>query len=304
MASAIDATKPADSSPALTSDLRANLLTAKNEITALQTSVAAAGDFKSDGTVAMTGAIATTVGTMTSSVADGASAVAFSKNTVALANSAALIERWQNNSVTKAAIRYTGSLQLPAGSTTNVSIDFGNQNTGIYNETQNGVLGVSYANQCMFSAGAIGAFLIAANPFGWSSTTSASTNNPDTRLYRGAAGRVDVCSTNNSTYGDVKLRNLIATAQPNVMAAAAPTIASAATIAPTVGITFISGTTNIDTITAPSPISAGGGQITLIPTGLWATTLAGNIALATTAVVSKALILTYDTTTGKWYPSY
>lgn len=36
MASAIDATKPADSSPALTSDLRANLLTAKNEITALQ----------------------------------------------------------------------------------------------------------------------------------------------------------------------------------------------------------------------------------------------------------------------------
>lgn len=57
MASAIDATKPADSSPALTSDLRANLLTAKNEITALQASVAAAGDFKSDGTVAMTGAL-------------------------------------------------------------------------------------------------------------------------------------------------------------------------------------------------------------------------------------------------------
>jgi len=168
------------------------------------------GDFKSDGTVAMTGAIQTTVGTMTSSVADGASAVAFNKNTVALANSAALIERWQNNSVTKAAIRYTGSLQLPAGSATNVSIDFGNQNTGIYNETQNGVLGVSYANQCMFSAGAIGAFLHASIPFGWSSTSSASTNNPDTRLYRGAAGRVDVCSTNSSTYGDVKLRNLIA----------------------------------------------------------------------------------------------
>lgn len=36
MPSAIDATKPVDNAPALTSDLRANLLTAKNEITALQ----------------------------------------------------------------------------------------------------------------------------------------------------------------------------------------------------------------------------------------------------------------------------
>ena len=60
MASAIDATKPADSSPALTSDLRANLLAAKTEIEALQASVAAAGDFKSDGTVAGTGNFTTT----------------------------------------------------------------------------------------------------------------------------------------------------------------------------------------------------------------------------------------------------
>ena len=84
----------------------------------------------------------------------------------------------------------------------------------------------------------------------------------------------------------------------------APTTASAATIAPTAKITFVSGTTTISTITAPAPISSGGGQITLIPTGLWSTNTAGNIALATTAVVSKALILTYDTTTAKWYPSY
>lgn len=84
----------------------------------------------------------------------------------------------------------------------------------------------------------------------------------------------------------------------------APTIASAATIAPTAKISFVSGTTAIATITAPAPISAGGGQITLIPTDLWTTTTTGNIALATTAVVSKALILTYDATTAKWYPSY
>jgi hypothetical protein len=86
--------------------------------------------------------------------------------------------------------------------------------------------------------------------------------------------------------------------------AAAPTIASAGTIAPTTRIVFISGTTAIATITPPSPISAGGGQITLIPTGIFTTTTAGNIALASTAVVGKALIMTYDSGTAKWYPSY
>lgn len=86
--------------------------------------------------------------------------------------------------------------------------------------------------------------------------------------------------------------------------AAAPTIASSTTIAPTKAITFISGTTDVVTITAPEPIASGGGQIVLIPTGLFSTTTAGNIAIATTAVVSKALTMTYDTTTTKWYPSY
>ena len=86
--------------------------------------------------------------------------------------------------------------------------------------------------------------------------------------------------------------------------AAAPTVASGSTIAPTTQIAFVSGTTTIGTITAPAPISAGGGQITLIPTGLWSTSTSGNIALATTAVISKALIMTYDSTTTKWYPSY
>jgi len=86
--------------------------------------------------------------------------------------------------------------------------------------------------------------------------------------------------------------------------AAAPTIASGSTIAPSTRIAFVSGTTTISIITAPAGISSTGGQITLIPTGLWSTNTAGNIALATTAVVSKALVMTYDSGTGKWYPSY
>lgn len=84
----------------------------------------------------------------------------------------------------------------------------------------------------------------------------------------------------------------------------APTIASATTIAPTTYITFISGTTAVVNITVPQALLATGGQITLIPTGIFTTTTAGNIALASTAVVSKALIMTYDATTTKWYPSY
>jgi hypothetical protein len=99
------------------------------------------------------------------------------------------------------------------------------------------------------------------------------------------------------------MQNLIV-ANLTATSAAAPTIASATTIAPTKAITFISGVTPIVTITAPSPISLGGGHITLIPIGIFTTTTAGNIALASTAIVSKALIMTYDATTLKWYPSY
>lgn len=104
--------------------------------------------------------------------------------------------------------------------------------------------------------------------------------------------------TGSPTFTDVKYSGLIATT------AAAPTIASAATIAPTKPITFISGTAAVVTITAPSPTSAGGGTITLIPTGAFTWTAAGNIAILGTAVVSRALTMTYDVTTTKWYPSY
>ena len=84
----------------------------------------------------------------------------------------------------------------------------------------------------------------------------------------------------------------------------APTIASASTIIAQTPEAFVSGTTNVVTIQVPLSMQSGGGQITLIPTGLWSTTTAGNIGLATTAVVSKALTLTYDSATAKWYPSY
>ncbi|CAB4152425.1 hypothetical protein UFOVP1377_13 [uncultured Caudovirales phage] len=89
--------------------------------------------------------------------------------------------------------------------------------------------------------------------------------------------------------------------------AAATTIASGTspTIAPTKSITFISGTSAITTITAVTPFDTlGGCTITLIPTGAFTWTTAGNIAVAGTAVVNRALTMTYDSATTKWYPSY
>lgn len=85
---------------------------------------------------------------------------------------------------------------------------------------------------------------------------------------------------------------------------AEPTIASAATIAPTVPKFLVSGIAAITTITPPPAILAGGGSITIIPTGLFSLALTGNVALATTAVLGKALTLTYITATSLWYPSY
>ena len=84
----------------------------------------------------------------------------------------------------------------------------------------------------------------------------------------------------------------------------APTIASAATIAPTTTITFVSGTTGLSTITPPVGIMETGGFLIHIPTGIFTTVTTDNIALATTTVVGKPLIMVYDALTAKWYPSY
>ena len=86
--------------------------------------------------------------------------------------------------------------------------------------------------------------------------------------------------------------------------AVATTLASAGTIAPVNPVHFVSGVAAIGTITAPPLVSATGGTIILIPTGIFTWTAAGNIALAGTAVVSKAIHFTYDATAVKWYPSY
>jgi len=78
-------------------------------------------------------------------------------------------------------------------------------------------------------------------------------------------------------------------------------LASAASIVPIARVSKVSGTTTINSIAVPAGMVAGM-SITLIPTGAWATTISGNIGLASTAVSGKALIMTWDGST--FYPSY
>lgn len=84
-------------------------------------------------------------------------------------------------------------------------------------------------------------------------------------------------------------------------------VASATAITMTGPIFHVTGTTAINTINGGSATGGSVGMgtcITIIPDGLWTTVTGGNIALGTTAVVSKQLIECFDSTTNKWYPSY
>ncbi len=81
-------------------------------------------------------------------------------------------------------------------------------------------------------------------------------------------------------------------------------VASATTIAPVHPVQFVSGAVAIVTITPPTAIALTGGRITLIPTGAFTWTNAGNIAIAGTAVVGKAIDFTWQSFAAKWYPSY
>lgn len=80
-----------------------------------------------------------------------------------------------------------------------------------------------------------------------------------------------------------------------------PTIASAATIAPTFAVTPISGTEVVKFITPPWTGFAG--QLIFIPGDAFTTSVttgtSGNIAKAVTAVANKPVIAVYDGTS--WY---
>ena len=80
-------------------------------------------------------------------------------------------------------------------------------------------------------------------------------------------------------------------------------IASASSISPVARITHITGTTAINTVVPPTGL-ANGESLVFIPNGAFTFGTGGNVAYDTTAVVGKAVVLTWDAGTATWYPSY
>ena len=188
----------------------------------------------------------------------------------------------------------SGNILVDAGAATNSGA--GGTATGVVNIGTTNASAVTIGNTSLTTTTSLTSTATGTITIGGAITTGI------VNIASGTAGaktiNIGTSTGTNIIAGNTKFNGLVSTN------AAAPTIASATTIAPTTQIVFVSGTTAIATITAPAPISTTGGQITIIPTGLFTTTTAGNIALASTAVVNKALIMTYDSTTAKWYPSY
>ena len=116
----------------------------------------------------------------------------------------------------------------------------------------------------------------------------------------GALNAVSIAANNDLTANNASIATFIA------MSGGVSTIPSAGTIAPVKEISYISGAAAIATITPQSPILGTNGTIILIPAvgSTWTWTAAGNIAIAGTAVVGRALHMTYTAITDKWYPSY
>lgn len=83
-----------------------------------------------------------------------------------------------------------------------------------------------------------------------------------------------------------------------------PTIASANTIAPTLGVTCVSGATTVKTITVPAGCASGGGRLTLISLGTWVWDATGNIQMAGTPVLYRPIEFYWLPSVGKWFPSY
>jgi hypothetical protein len=146
---------------------------------------------------------------------------------------------------------------------------------------------------------------------------SASYHDSSTCTYLGNGTTVSAGSIVNSTAvgngaiisasNQIKLGNAsVKEIRPGAVAFIAQSIQSqitaAATITPTAQIAHVTGATPITTITIPS--TGFNGVFVMIPDSAFTTNTGGNIALASTAVVGRAMIMTYDSNAALWYPSY
>lgn len=191
------------------------------------------------------------------------------------------------------------TLRSGAGQATSLLKAYDTGNANVFNIGANGEVetitggGVTYGTQTTgnkYSVNSTGLLQF--------SSTSQAYDTKDAGLGRNAAGLIEANSGTLGTLRDFKARMHVTTQGGD--------IASASTIAPTDSVVRVTGTTTVSTITVPTncAVASTACQITIIPTGAFATNTAGNIGLASTAVVGKALIMTYAHTQAKWYPSY
>jgi len=89
-------------------------------------------------------------------------------------------------------------------------------------------------------------------------------------------------------------------------AAVTAAVASAAgSIVPSGPLFHVTGTSAVTGFTVASMLGfANSGCFTTIPDAIWTWTSAGNVAVAGTAVVNRALTFCWDNTNSKWVPSY
>lgn len=115
--------------------------------------------------------------------------------------------------------------------------------------------------------------------------------------------RVNSLTGNIYTCGNGKWTTFATFVGQQTLGAAIDSTGAGVTVAPTNPVHHVVNTGSIATITVP-PACPAVCTIVLIPDAAFTTTTAGNIALASTGVVSKALTMTWDGNAVKWFPSY
>ena len=186
--------------------------------------------------------------------------------------------------------------------------------TGAYNAAKITQAGAAEGLNLTMNSGSAGYYSAEFVGYNYGPKFSTSQNGGSTLLVEkdgtgaGSAEQITNKGTGNSlTITNGTATNYGVTQQAIAFGAIGTAIASASTIAPITPIVHITGTTGISTITVPSNCNTSGEvgcSISLVPDGLWSTATGGNIAIASTAVVSRALTMIYDPATALWYPSY
>ncbi len=220
---------------------------------------------------------------------------------------ASSIQQWTSNSGNRGKLNKSGQLRLLDGNVSAPIYSFEAQTgTGIYRNAANGALSASVAGTRV-----LGILTTVFEVFEELLVTIGATQRfrvTDTEITASLPLVPEVDATTDLgsaslAWRDLNLsRNIFAEFVVNNTSDI--TVASATTITPVHPVQFVSGAVAIVTITPPTAIALTGGRITLIPTGAFTWTNAGNISIAGTAVVGKALDLTWQSFAAKWYPSY